>query len=189
MSIGGFDGGSTTPEVIVNRVMVVEDDVDTAEFLKTLLEQHRFDVVVAKDGGQAQGLFLMKKPDFVLLDLILPGESGFEVCERLKQTDRSVPVLILTAIDMHDSFNLAKRVGADAYLTKPFEPDHLIKMIRDTARKVWQRVREEWAPEEEDRRIRFACKCGKKFKVSPTHRGKTLTCPKCGETVVVPRHN
>lgn len=188
MSIGGIGGDPSKAEVIVNRIMVVEDDPDTAEFLKTLLEQHKFDVVVAKDGGQAQGLFLMKKPDFVILDLILPGESGFEVCERLKQTDRSVPVLILSAIDMTDAVNLARRVGADGYLTKPFEPDLLIKMIRDVARKVWQKVREEWGTSDDDRRVHFSCKCGKKFKVSPTHRGKTLTCPKCGETVVVPRH-
>jgi len=84
--------------VIVHRILVVEDDPETAAFLKTLLEREKYDVTVAKEGGQAHSMFVMKKPDFVILDLILPGESGFEVCERLKTMERYVPVLILTRL-------------------------------------------------------------------------------------------
>ncbi len=174
---------------IVHRILVVEDDADTAAFLKTLLEREKYDVTVAKDGGQAHSMFLMKKPDLVILDLILPGESGFEVCERLKTLERFVPVLILTAIELEDARNLAARVGADAYMTKPFDPDELLMQIKQTAQEVWIRSRAEASDVEDNKPVRFSCKCGKRFKVAQQHRGKTLTCPNCGEPVLVPRHD
>jgi two-component system OmpR family response regulator len=175
--------------VIVHRILVVEDDPETAAFLKTLLEREKYDVTIAKEGGQAHSMFVMKKPDFVILDLILPGESGFEVCERLKTMERFVPVLILTAIELEDAKNLAARVGADAYMTKPFDPEELLLQIRQTAQEVWIRSRAEGSDADEHKPVRFACKCGKRFKVARQHRGKTLTCPNCGEPVLVPRHD
>lgn len=174
---------------IVHRILVVDDEADTAVFLKTLLEKNGYEAVLAKDGGQAHSMFVMRKPDLVLLDLILPGETGFEVCERLKALERSVPILVLTAIDMDDARNLAKRVGADAYMTKPFEPDTLLKKIRSTAEEVWSRSRAEAEAGNREAPVRFSCRCGKRFKVSRQHRGKTLTCPNCGEPVHVPRHD
>jgi DNA-binding response OmpR family regulator len=132
-------------------------------------------------------MFVMRKPDFVILDLILPGESGFEVCERLKHTDRNVPVLILSAIDFDESKVLANKVGADGYLTKPFDPDELVFQIRQIAEAVWERTHLE-RPRETGR-VRFSCRCGKRIKVSVSHRGKSLTCPECGEPLVVPRHD
>jgi DNA-binding response OmpR family regulator len=175
-------------DVIVNRILLVEDDRDEAESIKTLLEGKKYQVHIAKDGGQAQSSFVMKKPDFVILDLILPGESGFEICERFKLTEKAVPILILSEIELDDSVALAKRVGADGYLTKPFEPEQLLSQIREVAATVWARTHGEATQPAEDQRIRFACKCGKKFKVSPAHRGKSLTCPDCGEPVLIPRH-
>lgn len=172
-------------EVPINLVMVVEDDADSAELLKVILEQEGFSVKIAREGGQAQATFVMQKPDFVILDLILPGESGFEICERLKHTDEAVPVMIVTAIDLPESRELAEKVGADGYLTKPFEPAHLIARMREIANSVWERIHLSHEPD--PTRIRFVCTCGKKFKVSSTHRGKSLTCPQCGEPVAVPR--
>jgi DNA-binding response OmpR family regulator len=88
---------------IVNHILVVEDDPDTAFFIKTLLEEHHYHVTLAKDGGQAHSSFSMHKPDFVILDLIMPQESGFEICEHMKQREGDVPILILTAIDLPES--------------------------------------------------------------------------------------
>src|SRR5271170_3383901 len=102
------EAGRLTPlATIANFILVVEDDEDEAAFLKELLEKHKYRVTVARDGGQAQATFVMRKPDFVILDLILPGESGFEVCQRLKQANATVPVMILSAIDMPESRSLA----------------------------------------------------------------------------------
>jgi DNA-binding response OmpR family regulator len=173
-------------EVPINLVMVVEDDPDSAEVLKVILERQGFKVRIAREGGQAQATFVMQKPDFVVLDLILPGESGFEICERLKHTDEAVPVLIVTAIDMPESRELAEKVGADGYMTKPFQPDRLIAKMREIANTVWERTHLV-GHDPDPTRIRFVCSCGKKFKVSSSHRGKSLTCPQCGEPVAVPR--
>lgn len=171
--------------VPINLVLIVEDDADSAQVIKILLERQRFKVLIAKDGGQAQATFVMQRPDFVILDLMLPGESGFEICERLKHTDDSVPVLILSAIDSPESHELATKVGADGYLTKPYNPDVLIATMRAVANTAWERTH---LPQQPDpTRVRFVCTCGKKFKVSSTHRGKNLTCPQCGEPVAVPR--
>jgi len=177
----------STTGAVAHRIMLVEDDVNTAEFLKEILEERGYSVAIAKDGGQAQATFVMRKPDFVLLDIILPGESGFEICERIKQIDENVPVMMLSVIELADARALAKRVGADGFLTKPVDPDELIGEIETIAQRVWERTHLEQPKEE--RRIRFSCRCGKRFKVSPMHKGKTLTCPECGEPLVVPRHD
>lgn len=174
---------------IVHRILVVDDEADTAAFLKSLLEKKGYDVTVARDGGQAHSMFVMKKPDFVILDMILPGESGFEVCERLKTLERQTPVLALTAIDMEDARNLARRVGVDTYMTKPFDPEELLQQIEQTAQEVWSKTRAEADDKDQNKPVRFACRCGKRFKVARQHRGKTLTCPNCGEPVHVPRHD
>ena len=177
----------TTTAVVAHHILVVEDNAESAGALKEALQRKGFRVVVVKDGGQAQSTFVMRKPDFVILDLILPGESGFEICERMKQTDSTVPILVLSVIDMPDARSLAERVGADGYLTKPCDPEEIIENIKEISERVWQRTHTD-RPKAE-KRIRFSCRCGKRFKVSPLHRGKTLTCPECGEPLVVPRHD
>jgi two-component system, OmpR family, response regulator len=173
-------------EVPINMVLLVEDDPEPAALIKQMLERSHVTVRVAKDGGQAQASFTMHRPDFVILDLILPGESGFEICERLKHADDSVPVLVLSAIDMEDARELATRVGADGYLVKPVEPEQLVASIRQIAEVVWQKSHL-GKYESELERVRFTCVCGKKFKVSAAHRGKSMTCPQCGEPLTVPK--
>ena len=172
-------------DVPVNLVLVVEDDPTAADHIRQALERHRVKVRVAKDGGQAQATFSMHKPDFVIVDLILPGETGFEICERFKLADPTVPVLVISEMDRPDSRELADRVGADGYLAKPIDPRELIDTVRQIADRLWRKTHGD--KEAEETRIRFNCTCGKKFKVSPTHRGKTLTCPQCGEPLTIPK--
>lgn len=171
---------------IAHSVLLVEDDPQTAQEYKKLLEGRGHSVVIARNGGQAMSSFVMHKPDFVLLDLILPGESGFELCERMKQSNETVPILVVSAIALEDARHLARRVGADGYLTKPIKPEHLFKTIYEVANEVWYRFH--LGQHRDKSRVRFSCRCGKKFKVSTVHRGRTLTCPDCGETLVIPRH-
>ena len=171
-------------EVPVNLVLLVEDDVDSAATTKLILERHGMAVKIAKDGGQAQSSFVLQKPDFVILDLILPGESGFEICDRLKHSDRSVPILIFTAIDSDESRSLATRVGADEYLTKPAAPERLLETIHRVSQAVWAKKRDGESREAD--RVRFSCVCGKRFKVSTAHKGRSMTCPQCGEPMTVP---
>lgn len=174
-------------EVIVNRILVVEDDRAEADFLKTFLAQKKFAVDLARDGGQARAAFTMHKPDFVLMDVILPHEvSGFEICEWMKSQSDTIPVMMLTAIDMDDSRDLARRVGADGYLTKPYDPDELVKTIHDVANSVW--AKRHLGGTDTHEIISFACpECGKNLRVQSSYRGRMLNCSKCGQHVQVPR--
>lgn len=182
--------GFTPAATIVNRVLVVEDDREEMEFLKEFLERKGMDVDQARDGGQARAAFTMHQPDIVLLDLILPKVSGFEVCEQLKRLNDSVPVLVLTAIDMHDARDLAARCGADAYLTKPYDPEELLAEMQRVAEQTWMRIHRGEEATAGSEKVRFTCgNCGKRMKVSAGHRGRTLNCTRCGQPVTVPRHS
>ena len=175
---------------ITHRVLVVDDDQDERDFLKTFLEGKGFHVELARDGGQAHSAFVMHKPDFVLMDAILPRESGFEVCERMKGIEPDVPIMMLTAIDFDDAREFAFRVGADGYLSKPYDPDELVETMTEIAESVWRRTHGIDEPAAADEKVRFNCgECGKRMKVKATHRGRTLNCPQCGQPVVVPRHD
>ncbi|VAX37458.1 hypothetical protein MNBD_PLANCTO02-1141 [hydrothermal vent metagenome] len=185
MSSGEFLN-SGNQHSVAHRILLVEDDPEVSAFIKELLEENNYKVMLAKDGGQAQATFTMQKPDFVILDLILPGESGFEICKRFKQMNEQIPILILSAIELPDSKRLAEKVGADGYLTKPFDSEELLHQISTISELAWKRKHTEQPGEVG--RIKFHCLCGKRFAVSPAHRGKNLICPQCGEPVAVPRH-
>ena len=177
---------SVSAGTLAHHILLVEDDPASADSLKALLELHGYRVQVAKDGGQAHSAFRMRRPDFVITDLILPGENGFELIDRMKRSDETVPVLVLSAISLEDSRLLSERLGADGYLTKPAVPDNLLAEIKEISQRVWERTH--LGSQKDEKRIRFNCRCGKKFKVSPVHRGRTLTCPDCGEPLIVPRY-
>lgn len=183
--VGGFIGAEFSG-AIAHRILIVEDDPEQALVLREILQEHGYMAQIAKDGGQAHSAMTMNRPDFVLLDVILPGESGFEICDRIKQRDSGIPVVMMSAVSLDDAKDLAKRVGADAYLVKPFDPETLLALIPEIAQQVWERGHLQ-QPKDESR-IRFSCRCGKRFKMSPTHRGRTLTCPDCGEPLMVPFH-
>jgi DNA-binding response OmpR family regulator len=175
----------------VAQVLVIDDDPAFVQFVKAALEPRRITVRAAKDAGQALMTMQLHQPDFIILDVILPGESGFEICERIKLREEKLPVLFVTAIDMDDARDLAQRVGGDGYLVKPVTAETLLAKVQEVADKAWRRGRaaEPVEAEEEDDRIRFACTCGKRFKVSASHRGRSLTCPQCGDPLIVPRRS
>lgn len=172
---------------IASRILVIENDPNEAAAMRTLLLEHGYQVQVAKDGGQAHSSFQMYKPDFVIMEVILPGETGFEVCEHMKQRNSAIPVLVVSEITLEDARSLAMRVGADGYLTKPYSPQVLLSQISEIAQVVWERTH--LGKGAEEGRVRFNCRCGKRFKVRAKHRGRTLTCPDCGEPVIVPHHD
>ena len=102
-------------------------------------------------------------------------------------SSKSVMILILTEITLDDSRKLATRVGADGYMTKPYSAAGLISQISEIAQHVWDRTH--LGKDREEGRVRFNCRCGKRFKMSAKHRGRTLTCPDCGEPIIVPHHD
>ncbi len=116
-------------------MLVVDDEAAIAEAVRARLSSEGFHVVVAADGQQALELADTQRPDLVVLDLMLPGMDGLEVCQRL-QRDRWVPVLMLTARTEEADKVAGFAVGADDYLTKPFSLRELAERVKAILRRV-----------------------------------------------------
>jgi two-component system response regulator VicR len=124
------------------RILLVEDEQTIAGVVRDYLVQAGFQVDLAADGFTALRVAAERHPDLVLLDRMLPGLDGVEVCRRLRQT-MSVPVIMLTALGTEDDRILGLEVGADDYITKPFSPRELVLRVRSVLRRSIQ----EFSPE------------------------------------------
>jgi len=113
-------------------ILVVEDDVDILRLITYNLETSGFDVAAAQDGYEALALARRRAPDLIILDLMLPGLDGLEVCKELKRSDstRRIPVLMLTARGEEVDRIVGLELGADDYVVKPFSPRELILRVR-----------------------------------------------------------
>ena len=116
------------------RVLVVDDDQALSEMLGIVLRAEGYDALFCDDGSKAQGIFKETKPDLVLLDLMLPGIDGIEVCKRIR-SESGVPIVMLTA--RGDTLDIVKGLesGADDYIVKPFKPKELVARIKARLRK------------------------------------------------------
>jgi DNA-binding response OmpR family regulator len=116
-----------------DRILVVEDDEDLCRLICRLLELEGYSAEAVHDGREAMKRLSTHPPDAIILDVMLPGLSGFEICQRLKigRKTNAIPVLMLTAADTSQSRESGLRVGADRYLTKPFAPDVLLQTLRE----------------------------------------------------------
>ncbi|MFM1986117.1 MAG: two-component regulator [Actinomycetota bacterium] len=116
------------------RVLVVDDDQALSEMLGIVLRAEGYDALFCDDGSKAQGIFNETKPDLVLLDLMLPGIDGIEVCKRIR-SQSGVPIVMLTA--RGDTLDVVKGLesGADDYIVKPFKPKELVARIKARLRK------------------------------------------------------
>lgn len=114
------------------RILVVEDQDSIRRMIEALVQARGYQVTAVSSGAKAIDVALTDAPDIVLLDLNLPGQyDGFDVCQRLRNepTTRSVPVVIISAMDDDESRARATSAGATAYYTKPFSPIALLKEI------------------------------------------------------------
>jgi CheY-like chemotaxis protein len=118
---------------MAKKILIVDDDVDIVEMLKTLLEAEGYEIVEAFDGKEALDKVHIHKPDFILLDIMMPVMDGWEVAKRLKACKKTfhIPIAILTAKISPEDKKKAFCVGAEDYLTKPFHPDELIQRIEN----------------------------------------------------------
>ncbi|MEE8599495.1 response regulator transcription factor [Euzebya tangerina] len=116
------------------KIMVVEDEPAIVEALHFGLGSEGFEVVAATDGNESIDLFRRERPDLVLLDLMLPGMSGTEVCKRLR-SDAAVPIIMVTAKDSEIDRVVGLELGADDYVTKPFSMRELAARIRAVLRR------------------------------------------------------
>jgi two-component system response regulator MtrA len=114
---------------MTGRVLVVDDDPALAEMLGIVLRGEGFDPAFVADGDAALGAFRREKPDVVLLDLMLPGTDGIEVCRQIR-AESGVPIVMLTAKGDTTDVVLGLESGADDYIVKPFKPKELIARVR-----------------------------------------------------------
>jgi two-component system, OmpR family, response regulator MprA len=121
-------------EVSSLKILIIEDDVNIARLIELELGYEGYQVAVAHEGNQGLDLFKKDQPDLVLLDVMLPGLDGVEVCKRLR-TISKVPVIMLTAKDGVGDRVAGLDSGADDYLTKPFATEELLARIRAVMRR------------------------------------------------------
>jgi DNA-binding response OmpR family regulator len=117
-----------------SRILVVDDDPTIRDVLSRYLAHAGFAVHTAEDGLQALASMAENSPDLVVLDVMLPGLDGIEVCRRLRAST-PVPVVMLTALGEEDDRVVGLEVGADDYLTKPFSPRELVARIQAVLRR------------------------------------------------------
>ena len=118
----------------MTRVLVVEDETSYSEALSYVLRKEGFDVAVAETGPDAVAEFERAGADIVLLDLMLPGLSGTEVCRHIRQTS-AVPIIMVSAKDTEVDKVVGLELGADDYVTKPYSPRELVARIRAVLRR------------------------------------------------------
>ena len=116
------------------RALVVEDDANIAELLRLYLGRDGFEVMIVSDGGKAEDSFDLFTPDLVLLDIMLPGKDGWQICRDISKKS-AVPIIMLTAKGETADKVSGLEMGADDYVTKPFEVRELLARIHAVMRR------------------------------------------------------
>ena len=117
-------------------ILIVEDEQNIVDILSFNLEQEGYDTLEAYDGPTGLQLALEQNPDLILLDLMLPGMNGFDVCREVRRSGSSTPILMLTAREEEADKVLGLELGADDYITKPFSMRELLARVKANIRRV-----------------------------------------------------
>src|SRR5690349_7599675 len=119
------------------RILVVDDSGESVRLLQRKLTSEYLEVVTAVDGGEALAKIAACQPDIVLVDAVMPGIDGFEVCRRIKAAPETthLPVVMITALDQPADRVLALEAGADEFVSKPFEPAGFMALVRSLIRR------------------------------------------------------
>lgn len=119
---------------MAKKIVVVDDEKPIADILQFNLEKEGYDVLTANDGDEALELILNEVPDLVLLDIMLPGKDGMEICREVRKS-HDMPIIMLTAKDDEIDKVLGLELGADDYVTKPFSTRELIARVKANLRR------------------------------------------------------
>jgi DNA-binding response OmpR family regulator len=117
------------------KVLIVDDEPNIVQLAKLYLERDNFQVTAVGDGLRALETIRERQPDLVVLDVMLPRLDGFEICRQLRAEDNQVPIIMVTARDEDIDKILGLDLGADDYLTKPFNPRELVARVRAVLRR------------------------------------------------------
>ena len=117
----------------LKKILIVDDEIDLVEMLTIRLEANNYQVIFSADGQDGLDKARTEKPDLIILDLMLPKIDGYKVCRMLKFDEKykQIPIILFTARAQESDMRLGEEVGADAYVTKPFEPSILLDKISE----------------------------------------------------------
>lgn len=118
------------------KILIVEDEQNIVDILSFNLEREGYDTIEAYDGPTGLKLALEENPDLILLDLMLPGMDGFDVCRQIRRAGHATPILMLTAREEETDKVLGLELGADDYITKPFSMRELLARVKANIRRV-----------------------------------------------------
>ena len=112
-------------------ILIVEDDPKTLRTIRDLLQVSGYSTVEATDGKQGVELSIIRKPDLILMDVMMPVMDGYAACHAIKldEVTKEIPIIMLTSLGYELNEELSKNMGANAYITKPFEHQELLDII------------------------------------------------------------
>lgn len=126
------------------KVLLAEDDRDFGNILSQYISISGFDVTLARDGKEAWELFVRDKPDLCVLDVMMPEMDGFMLGEKIKEGRPEIPIIFLTAKSLKEDIVRGLKIGADDYITKPFDPEVLILRINNILKRAYSSANDEF---------------------------------------------
>jgi DNA-binding response OmpR family regulator len=126
------------------KILIAEDDRDFGNILTQYVTISGFEVNLARDGKEAWEKFNEDKPDICVLDVMMPEMDGFTLAEKIKQSHADMPIIFLTAKSLKEDIVKGLKLGADDYITKPFDPEVLILRISNILKRVYSSVNDEY---------------------------------------------
>ena len=127
--------------VVKTKVLVIDDDINICELIRLYMEKEGYEVMTVYDGNKAMDLFSEFAPNIVILDIMLPGADGWQVCREIRKIS-NIPIIMLTAKGETFDKVLGLELGADDYMVKPFEPKELVARVKAVLRRYEHKDRD-----------------------------------------------
>jgi DNA-binding response OmpR family regulator len=126
------------------KLLLAEDDIDFGNILSQYVTLSGFEVTLARNGREAWDMFHASRPDICVLDVMMPEMDGFTLAEKMRAEEPGIPFIFLTAKSLREDIIKGLKLGADDYITKPFDPEMLMLRINNILRRVYSAVEDEY---------------------------------------------
>lgn len=127
------------------KILIAEDDIDFGNILSQYVSINGFEVTLTRNGKEAWGSYIREKPDICVLDVMMPEMDGFSLAEKIRQNDPDIPFIFLTAKTLKQDILKGLKIGADDYVTKPFDPEVLILRLNNILKRVYDSTNDEYS--------------------------------------------
>ena len=116
---------------MAKKILLVDDSLTDRTLIRKIIDSHQYQVVESEQSDQIDQIIQKEKPDLIILDIVMPGTNGYQICRELKRSPetRSIPVVFVSGKNQQSDIFWGKQQGADAYLSKPIEPVQLLNVV------------------------------------------------------------